>query len=130
MGYYMYENIKALGIDDTDSIESYNLRSESEFDILKIYHKKAKGEFFARSEKFKFPRQHKRVRYDKNGREDYQNVSEISPTLRYIVDDLDQICKKEAVQLDVKKKILKDLRHLERVVANKIAEIEADLERL
>jgi len=126
----MYENIKALGIDDTNSIESYNLRSEAEFDILKIYHKKVKGEFFARSEKFKFPRQQKRVRFDNNGREDYQIVSEISPTLRYIVDELDQVCKKESGQVDVKKKILKDLRHLERVVSSKIAEIEADLENL
>lgn len=31
---------------------------------------------------------------------------------------------------DLKRKILDDLRHLESVVANKIAEIEADLEKL
>lgn len=126
----MYENLKALGIQDIESIERYSLRSESEFDILKIYHKKAKGELFARSEKFKYPRQQKRVRYDQNGREDYQNISEISTTLRYVVDELDHVCKKESGQVDIKKKILKDLKHLERVVTNKIAEIEADLEKL
>ncbi|MGL5161557.1 MAG: DUF3461 family protein, partial [Plesiomonas shigelloides] len=33
-------------------------------------------------------------------------------------------------EAELKQKILGDLRHLEKVVANKIAEIEADLEKL
>ncbi|HDI3265003.1 TPA: DUF3461 family protein, partial [Vibrio cholerae] len=33
-------------------------------------------------------------------------------------------------EVDVKQKILNDLRHLEKVVASKIAEIEADLQKL
>ncbi|MBE8570463.1 MULTISPECIES: DUF3461 family protein, partial [Vibrio] len=33
-------------------------------------------------------------------------------------------------EVDVKEKILSDLRHLEKVVSSKIAEIEADLEKL
>ncbi|MEQ4794258.1 DUF3461 family protein, partial [Klebsiella variicola subsp. variicola] len=36
----------------------------------------------------------------------------------------------DQVEVDLKHKILDDLRHLEHVVANKIAEIEADLEKL
>lgn len=126
----MYENLKALGLPDTASIERFSLRSESEFDILKIYHKKKKGELFAKSEKFKFPRQQKRLRVDADGKSKYQSVSEISPTLRYVVEELDTICKQGANPVDIKKKILKDLRHLERVVANKISEIESDLEKL
>lgn len=57
-------------------------------------------------------------------------VMEISPNLRYVIDELDQICQRDRSELDLKRKILDDLRHLESVVANKISEIEADLDKL
>ena len=50
--------------------------------------------------------------------------------LRYIIDELDQICQRDRSEVDLKRKILDDLRHLESVVTNKISEIEADLEKL
>ncbi len=52
------------------------------------------------------------------------------PNLRYIIDELDQICQRDRSEVDLKRKILDDLRHLESVVTNKISEIEADLEKL
>ncbi|EAM3356423.1 DUF3461 family protein, partial [Salmonella enterica subsp. enterica] len=48
----------------------------------------------------------------------------------YVIDELDQICQRDRSELDLKRKILDDLRHLESVVANKISEIEADLDKL
>ncbi|MDU7671028.1 MAG: DUF3461 family protein, partial [Escherichia coli] len=48
----------------------------------------------------------------------------------YIIDELDQICQRDRSEVDLKRKILDDLRHLESVVTNKISEIEADLEKL
>ncbi|WP_428243962.1 DUF3461 family protein [Gynuella sp.] len=124
-----YESLKALGIEDVDSIEKYTLRTESDYDILKIYYHKRKGELFARSEKFKYPRQHKRVKVD-GGTGDMEEFSEIAPSLRYVMEELDQIERFGSTHKDLKSKILKDLRHLEKVVTNKIAEIEADLEKL
>ena len=59
-----------------------------------------------------------------------KEVQEISPNLRYIIDELDQICQRDRSEVDLKRKILDDLRHLESVVTNKISEIEADLEKL
>ena len=50
----MYENLKSLGIQEPTSVDSYTLRQEANHDILKIYFKKQKGEFFAKSVKFKF----------------------------------------------------------------------------
>lgn len=47
-----------------------------------------------------------------------------------IIDELDQICQRDRSEVDLKRKILDDLRHLESVVTNKISEIEADLEKL
>jgi len=125
----MYDNLKAIGVTQTDRIEKYSIRTESDHDILKIYYQKNKGELFARSEKFKYPRQHKKVQVD-SGTHTFQNVSEIAPTLRYVVEELDKICKQETEVLDAKQKILKDLRHLEKVVQNKISEIETQLEKL
>ncbi|NHX33668.1 DUF3461 family protein, partial [Escherichia coli] len=57
-------------------------------------------------------------------------INEINTNLRYAIEELDQICQTDQTDIDLKHKILDDLRHLEHVVSNKIAEIEADLEKL
>ena len=114
----MYDNLKSLGITNPDEIDRYSLRQEANNDILKIYFHKDKGEFFAKSVKFKYPRQRKTVVADGIG-QGYKEVQEISPNLRYVIDEV-----------DLKRKILDDLRHLESVVTHKISEIEADLEKL
>ncbi|WP_411706176.1 DUF3461 family protein [Edaphovirga cremea] len=125
----MYDNLKSLGINNPDDVDRYSLRQEANNDILKIYFRKDKGEFFAKSVKFKYPRQRKTVAADSSGR-GYREIHEISPNLRYVIDELDQICLRDQVEVDLKRKILDDLRHLESVVTNKIAEIESDLEKL
>lgn len=125
----MYPYLNAIGITDTDLIEKYTVRTEGNADVLKVYYAKNKGELFARSEKFKYPRQKKRIMVD-GGTHTYSDTTEIAPALRFVVDELDTIVKHEAVEQDVKEKILTDLRHLEKVVANKIAEIEEDLKKL
>ncbi|MBU2710969.1 DUF3461 family protein [Zooshikella harenae] len=125
----MYEHLKGMGITQYDRIEKYSLRSEADYDTLKIYYKKERGALFARSEKFKYPRQKKTVLVD-SGTHKYKNVTEISPILRQVVEELDQITNQEKDMKDLKKKILDDLRHLEKVVAHKISEIENDLNRL
>lgn len=127
----MYENLKSLGIQDPTAVDSYTLRQETNHDILKIYFKKQKGEFFAKSVKFKYPRQRKTILVD-SGTHQYKDVTEINANLKYVVDELDSLTQGVHVQADqdLKKKILRDLRHLEKVVANKISEIEKDLEKL
>ena len=49
-----------------------------------------------------------------------------------MVDELDNLTQGVHVEIDqdIKQKILRDLRHLEKVVQNKISEIERDLEKL
>lgn len=125
----MFEHLNAIGVTDTDKIEKYTLRTEGYDDILKIYYKRDKGEIFARSEKFKYPRQQKRVKID-SGTGSYLDTTEISPALRKVVDELDSIARRVGQETDLKKKILNDLQHLEKVVQHKIEEIEADLKRL
>ncbi|MCX4028510.1 DUF3461 family protein [Endozoicomonas sp. SM1973] len=125
----MYDHLKSMGIIAIENIDRYSLRSEAEYDILKIYYKKEKGSLFARSEKFKYPRQKKTVLVD-SGTHKYKDVTEISPILRHVVDELDRVTKHDKEIIDHKKKILQDLKHLEKVVSNKITEIEEQLKHL
>lgn len=125
----MYDNLKSMGINQPENVDRYSLRQEANNDILKIYFRKGKGEFFAKSVKFKYLRQCKTVVAD-NVRQGYKQIHEINPNLRYVIDELDQLCQRDRVEVDLKLKILDDLRHLESVVSHKIAEIESDLERL
>ncbi|WKX25913.1 DUF3461 family protein [Tatumella ptyseos] len=121
----MFDNLKSLGITHPEEIDRYNLRQEAHHDILKIYFRKDKGEFFAKSVKFKYPRQGESA--------DHLSVNDtqkINPNLSYVIEELDQLCQQNPLEVDLKNKILEDLRHLEAVVSNKIAEIEADLDRL
>ena len=126
----MYPNLTGLGIHEPKQIERYSLRQEAHKDILKIYFRKQKGELFAKSVKFKYPRQVKSVLVS-GGNNQYKEVTEINRNLTLVIDELNKITKPTpTAEVDVKHQILTDLRHLEKVVSSKIAEIEADLEKL
>ncbi|MFA0088350.1 DUF3461 family protein [Vibrio sp. E150_011] len=126
----MYPNLTSLGIHDPKQIERYSIRQEAHKDVLKIYFRKQKGELFAKSVKFKYPRQVKNVRVNSSS-QGYKEITEINRNLTLVIDELNTITKPvEIGEVDVKQKILSDLRHLEKVVSGKIAEIEADLEKL
>ncbi|MBE3656992.1 hypothetical protein BOO92_09940 [Vibrio navarrensis] len=126
----MYPYLTGLGIHDPNQIERYSLRQEAHKDVLKIYFHKQKGELFAKSVKFKYPRQIKNVLVD-SGSHQYKEVTEINRNLTLVIDELNRITKPpKQSETDIKQKILVDLKHLEKVVSSKIAEIEADLEKL
>ncbi|ODQ00145.1 MULTISPECIES: DUF3461 family protein [Salinivibrio] len=125
----MYQQLKNIGVEHPEKIERYSLRQEASYDTLKIYFEKQKGELFAKSMKFKYPRQRKNVVVD-SGTGRFREVTEINRSLSLVIDELDQIVQQEQAEHDVKQKILTDLRHLEKVVASKIAEIESELEKL
>lgn len=67
-----------------------------------------------------------------SGTHEYKDVTEINANLKYVVDELDNLTQggQPSADPDIKQKILRDLRHLEKVVQNKISEIERDLEKL
>jgi hypothetical protein len=120
--------LKSLGVKSLDTIDYYTVRTEKDNDVLKVYHKREKGALFHKSEKFKFRRSMRQVRGATP--HDFAEVSEISPMLSKVMDALDLITSKKRQEKGTKEKILGDLRHLEKVVANKVAEIEAELEKL
>ncbi len=118
-----------FGIVSEELIEKYSLRTEADTDILKVYYRRDKGDFFPHSVKLTFPRQLKSVRVD-SGNHHYETVSEIAPSLLKVLEELDKITQGEEEIVDVRQRILGNLRHLERVVSQKIREIEQDLDKL
>ncbi|MDW6001631.1 DUF3461 family protein [Vibrio mangrovi] len=126
----MFPHLTSLGIHDPTQIERYTLRQEALKDVLKIYFHKQRGELFAKSVKFKYPRQVKNVLVD-SGSHQYKEVTEINRNLTLVIDELNRITTPEQLsESDLKEKILNDLRHLEKVVTSKIHEIETDLMKL
>ncbi|VTR39682.1 Protein of uncharacterised function (DUF3461) [Serratia fonticola] len=47
-----------------------------------------------------------------NAGQGYKEIHEINPNLRYVIDELDQLCQRDQVEVDLKRKILDDLQHL------------------
>lgn len=124
-----YTILRSLGIEECDQIERYAVRTEGHSDVLKIYYEKKKGQLFHKSEKFKFSRSLRGVRSASDPNE-YKEMSEVSPMLTKVMAELDDIVDQEQQEQDAKKKILSDLRHLEKVVQHKIQEIETQLSKL
>jgi len=125
----MQPHLKSIGIKNVEDIKRYSLRQEGERDILKIYFRKSGRELLARSSKFKFQRQQKRVSGGYKG-DTYTNMSEINPTLRSIIDELDALAISANREKEVKEQLLDDLKHLEIVVSNKIKDMEDKISRL
>ncbi|WP_372882084.1 DUF3461 family protein [Psychromonas sp.] len=125
----MYPNLKNIGVVNYENIDRYTLRQEADNDILKIYFRKASRQFIAKSLKFKFPRQRKKI-HGEPGSNGFRNVSEINSTLRYVIRELDMLTNHVKEEKEIKEQLLSDLKHLESVVASKIKEMEEKIEKL
>ncbi|HCH33440.1 MAG TPA: DUF3461 domain-containing protein [Oceanospirillaceae bacterium] len=124
-----HPTLTEMGITSFEAINKYTLRQEGDFDILKIYYKREKGSFLPRSKKFRFGRATRTVMVD-SGRQQWQEVSEISPFLLRALTELNKLAREEKKAIDSKETIEQDLVHLERIMTEKLAEIRAKLEQL
>ncbi|TCS41323.1 DUF3461 family protein [Reinekea marinisedimentorum] len=86
----MYDNLQALGIDQLDKISGYKLTTEKDRDVLKIIFRPERGHVLKHTQRFIYPRQHKLVTVD-SGTHRKLHMTEISPALRYVIEELDQI---------------------------------------
>ncbi len=126
-----YPTLSEMGIAD-DSIEDiykYSLRQEGQEDVLKVYFKRNKGSFLPKSKKFKFGRAAHTVRVD-SSHDKYQEISEMSPFLMKAIDELHKLVQHEHEITDLKARLLTDIDHLEKVMANKIRDLRDDIEKL
>jgi hypothetical protein len=86
----MYDNLQALGIHHLDKISGYKLTTEKDRDVLKISFRPEKGRLLKHTQRFIYPRQHKLITVNSGTREKL-HMTEISPSLRYVIEELDQI---------------------------------------
>jgi len=124
----MYESLNELGVTDIERIEKYTLRQEGDEDILKIYFKRKKGDIFSHSIKFRHGRAKKMVMID-SGRQEYKEVSEISPTMQKLTQELDRAVNQEENRLEFKERILADIDHLEKVIQRKLLQLRDDIDK-
>ncbi len=126
-----YPSLEEMGIHDdcVKDIYKYSLRQEGRDDVLKVYFKRKKGSLLPKSKKFKFGRAAHTVRVD-SSHDKYQEVSEMSPFLMKAVDELHQLVKHEHDITDLKQRLLTDIDHLEKVMANKLEDLRDDIQRL
>lgn len=121
--------LKEMGVINPKEITNYSLRQEGRGDVLKIYYKRKKGSFLPSSRKYKFGRSSRMVVAD-SGKQEYKDIYEISPFLRKAVAELDAIVKLKEDVTDSKKRIIEEMEHLEKTVANKLRELRKQLEKL
>lgn len=124
-----YQALQDMGIKNPTEISKYTLRQEGHGDVLKIYYKRTKGSFLPSSRKYKFGRSARTVVSD-SGRNEFDEVYEISPFLLKAVSELDSIVTHKQASADTKQEILDEMIHLEKVVANKLSELRSRLEQL
>ena len=124
-----YPTLSEMGVTSFDDITKYTLRQEGGFDILKVYYKREKGSFRPRSKKFRFGRATRTVMVD-SGRQQWQEVSEISPFLLRAITELNKLAAEDVKTGSSKETIEQDLLHLERIMSEKLTEIRAKLEAL
>lgn len=88
----MYEYLSELGIADYENINGYSLATERNRDILKIRFNTSKTHRIKKTERFVYPRQQKLITVD-SGTHRQVHVTEINPTLRNVMNELDVIVK-------------------------------------
>ena len=126
-----YPTLTEMGIsaDSIADVYKYSLRQEGLEDVLKVYFKRNKGSFLPKSKKFKFGRAAHTVRVD-SSQDKYQEVSEMSPFLMKAIDELHKLVQHDHEITDIKERLLTDIDHLEKVMANKIRDLREDIEKL
>jgi len=122
-------SLKEMGINNPGEIIKYLLRQEGNGDVLKVYYRRQKGSLLPSSRKYKFGRSSKTIMTD-SGKQEFEEVYEISPFLRQAISELDEIVQHKEDVIDRKKKLIDEMDHLERVLTSKLDELRREVELL
>ena len=127
-----YPTLNAMGITSVDNIDRYTLRHQGETDVLKIYYKRPKGSFLARTKKFSFVRGRNRIPLEARNTKAFEDMQNISPQLIMALNELKQLDATSTPidPVDPRQAILSDLEHLEKVITAKTEELRQKINRL
>jgi len=121
-----------MGVTSLEDVVKYTLRHQGDADVLKIYYKRAKGSFLPRSKKFSFVRGRRSIPIESRGSTGFESISDISPQLTLALKELDQIEAKlnQVDPGDPKQQLEAHMAHLDKVVNEKLKEMQALIKQL
>lgn len=127
-----YPTLNAMGITSVDNIDHYTLRHQGETDVLKIYYKRPKGSFLARTKKFSFVRGRNIIPLEARNTKAFEDMKNISSQLMMALAELKQLDATSTPidPVDPRQTILSDLEHLEKVITAKTEELRQKINRL
>ncbi|MEH6443602.1 MAG: DUF3461 family protein [Oceanospirillaceae bacterium] len=127
-----YPTLESMGVTSVEDVIKYTIRHESDTDVLKIYYKRAKGSFLSRSKKFSFIRGVRSIPIESRNSKAFENLSNISPQLTQAIQELDllQADLLEEEKLDPKAQIDVHMNHLEKVINDKLSEMQELVKKL
>ncbi|OUS30060.1 hypothetical protein A9R01_12500 ['Osedax' symbiont bacterium Rs2_46_30_T18] len=127
-----YPTLASMGVTSLEDVVKYTLRHQGDADVLKIYYKRAKGSFLPRSKKFSFVRGRRSIPIESRGSTGFESISDISPQLTLALKELDQIEAKlnQVDPGDPKQQLEAHMAHLDKVVNEKLKEMQALIKQL
>lgn len=127
-----FTTLKEMGISSFELISRFSLRREHDRDVLKVYYLRPVTSLRPHSQKFTFARPRQAIPGQSRHSQAWKDLEECSPVLRQALQELRQLTGSDCDDqpLAAKDELLRDLTHLEKVVAAKLAEIRQQVERL
>ena len=118
-----YPTLKELGINNPNQIDRYSLQTIKNVDILRVVYRRQKGSLLPDSKKFRFGRA-ERLQPTEDLSQPLIHY-EISPFVRKVMSELDQIVKAKHDQHRKLEIIEEELQRLEEESAHRIAYIKS-----
>jgi len=124
-----YPSLHEMGIKNPEDISRYSLQNVNDVDILRVVYKRQKGSLLPHSKKFRFARSKRMVVAD-SGTNTTEILSEISPFLNKVIDELHQVVELKHTHKEHKVIILDEISRLEEEVHTRMTYIKSLVEKL
>jgi len=124
-----YPSLHEMGVKNPEDISRYSLHNVNDVDLLRVVYKRKKGSLLPHSKKFRFPRTKRMVAAD-SGSNTNEILSEISPFLNKVIDELHQIVELKHTHQEHKVIILDELNRLEEEVHTRMTYIKSLVDKL
>ena len=124
-----YPSLHEMGIKNPEDISRYSLQNVNDVDILRVVYKRQKGSLLPHSKKFRFARSKRMVVAD-SGTNSTEILSEISPFLNKVIDELHQVVELKHTHQEHKVIILDEISRLEEEVHTRMTYIKSLVDKL
>ena len=127
-----FPTLASMGVNSVEDVVKYTLRHEADTDVLKIYYKRAKGSFLPRSKKFSFVRGRRSIPIESRSSSGFNSVTDISSQLTMAIAELDLLesTPSKMAPIDPKQQLEEHMAHLDKVVNEKLKEMQDLIKQL